>query len=984
MEGAYVPVAKRTRSGLTKILLELAAKRPRVARDPAAPVEIIDISDDDDVVPTNGNKGAASKPRKREKSFGTTVDHGENDDNGDEIEGMDVDSETLSDSSSTESDDDETYRGDEIKSRISEKKNDKCKVQEKMVKRGKSEDKKNYKGKQITDESKLKRKEYTPKRMDSRKGGQRIPEAEKAGFHSFPEFDDGSGGIYVNKDVGGSKKNLTIGTAMRNAYKNLDHLKALGDSLNDKGEGLETYVENKLKYKFRFGEEEKEPVEESEFDKELKIIWAEAYMYLYPSDKDEEIDSTQPEFDNDDHSKSETGQATLCSQGNHPRLFLDEQIGIVCKCCSIVVEEIRHILPSFSKPSSSSRRRDTFVQSKASRIDDCLRSESPTPVEHLQDDGAKRHELQSYITTGSVWDLVPGARRTMYEHQREGFEFIWKNLAGDIIIENLEKPLSSSGSGCIISHAPGTGKTRLTIVFLQSFMKLYPDSRPLIIAPKSMLLTWEEEFKKWNINIPFHNMNNLEFSGQENQAAKSISKHMRGRGNNENVPRAVKMLSWKMNQSILGITYALFDKLVGAVTRNAGRTTIVEQMGEALLKLPSLVVLDEGHTPRNEKSFIYKSLLDVETKRRIILSGTPFQNNFTELYNTMCLVSSKFDGTSSESDDKMKKKLRRMGKEIQSRGSGEKLRELKCMISPFVHVHKGNILQKSCPGLKDALILLQPTELQQELIGVLGTNEQKAGHLDLIHAISLVSVHPSLLPERYIQEQQFSTYKIRLEQVKRDPHSGARTKFVMELCRLSEALNEKVLIYSQFIDPLMFTKKQLQAYFGWTEGVEVLYMDGCRDAKQRQTSINSLNDPRSKVRVLLASIKSCSEGIHLVGASRVVLLDVVWNPSVERQAISRAYRLGQKKMVYTYHLIAEEMEFQKYKTQTAKDRLSEMVFSSKDVDSFKQNMPDIVSEDKILQGMFQRNDQLGGLFKQIIYQPKESNLVDTFDLVAED
>lgn len=55
-----------------------------------------------------------------------------------------------------------------------------------------------------------------------------------------------------------------------------------------------------------------------------------------------------------------------------------------------------------------------------------------------------------------------------------------------------------------------------------------------------------------------------------------------------------------------------------------------------------------------------------------------------------------------------------------------------------------------------------------------------------------------------------------------------------------------------------------------------------------------------------------------------------------------------------------------------------MLFSSKDMDSCKENMPDKVSEDKILQEMFQLNDKPGG------YQPKESNLVDTFDLVAED
>lgn len=61
-----------------------------------------------------------------------------------------------------------------------------------------------------------------------------------------------------------------------------------------------------------------------------------------------------------------------------------------------------------------------------------------------------------------------------------------------------------------------------------------------------------------------------------------------------------------------------------------------------------------------------------------------------------------------------------------------------------------------------------------------------------------------------------------------------------------------------------------------------------------------------------------------------------------------------------------------------------MVFSSKEMDSCRESMPNIVSEDKILHEMFQRNEKLGGMFKQNIYQPKESNLVDTFDLIAKE
>ncbi|KAI9076788.1 hypothetical protein K1719_041264 [Acacia pycnantha] len=80
----------------------------------------------------------------------------------------------------------------------------------------------------------------------------------------------------------------------------------------------------------------------------------------------------------------------------------------------------------------------------------------------------------------------------MYSHQREAFELFWKNLASGIILDQLEKQLDfSSGSDCIISHAPGTGKIFLTIAFLKAFMRRYISCRPTIIAPCNILNIWE-------------------------------------------------------------------------------------------------------------------------------------------------------------------------------------------------------------------------------------------------------------------------------------------------------------------------------------------------------------------------------------------------------------------------------------------------------------------------------------------------------------
>ena len=125
--------------------------------------------------------------------------------------------------------------------------------------------------------------------------------------------------------------------------------------------------------------------------------------------------------------------------------------------------------------------------------------------------------------------LVPqSSKDTMYPHQRGGFEFMWNNIAGDTMIERLREPLSHSKGGCIISHPPSTGKTRLTIVFLQSYLKLFPKCRPVVIAPSNLLLNWEAEFQKWAMDIPFHNLNSKNFSLKEDESIFGIFHYLSG------------------------------------------------------------------------------------------------------------------------------------------------------------------------------------------------------------------------------------------------------------------------------------------------------------------------------------------------------------------------------------------------------------------------------------------------------------------------
>ncbi|KAL3499796.1 hypothetical protein ACH5RR_038889 [Cinchona calisaya] len=714
-------------------------------------------------------------------------------------------------------------------------------------------------------------------------------------------------------------------------------------------------AQNKLPLKFRFEDENPTPPEKEDWQKEIDNLFAEMEMCLVLPD----TDSTKPSTaGTDDVTATANTPAERCLLGEH-KLILEEPTGIICKCCQIVYMEMKYIFPALKPESPGRRDWIKFQRGECSVVDELYFGDS-----------ACGNYYASIHAEGSVLDLIPAdIRMSMYPHQLDGFAFLWKNIAGETCIEKLKTQSSDDGRGCIISHAPGTGKTCLAIVFILSFLKMYPTCRPVIIAPTSMLLTWEDEFQKWGFRIPFHNLNSKDMSGKEIETDAEFLQKV-GR-------RMTKLYSWMNQRSILGISYKLFGQLASG-RKGQGSD---ERISKIFLERPGLMVLDEGHTPRNHQSRVWKVLTKVKTRRKIILSGTPFQNNFDELYNTLCLVNPKLsDPIASEScrrwrwkNNVDKERWVSLTNGIDGK-SDNAIEELKAMIDPFVHVHKGTILEERLPGLKDTLVILRPTDQQKDVLQLIPDD---CKGFERVHLVSLISVHPSLAATN----EQFSIYKDRLGVLGCNPHAGVKTKFAIELIRLSATLHEKVLVFSEFIHPLKFIMKQLADQLKWREGREVLYMDGQRDEKDRQLSISSLNDPSSEVKVLLASTKACSEGINLVGASRVILLDVVWNPSVERQAISRAYRLGQEKLVYVYHLIISgTLEVEKYVRQANKDRLSELVFSCRDSQANKSKISSIVKEDKILEAMLD-NKSLNDIFENIVHQPKESNVFADFNYV---
>ncbi|XP_010513389.1 PREDICTED: SNF2 domain-containing protein CLASSY 4-like [Camelina sativa] len=725
--------------------------------------------------------------------------------------------------------------------------------------------------------------------------------------------------------------------------KEKNHLKGEsfvdGEKLCDGQETIHCSTEDSPPLILRFGCEEPVLIEKTDEEKELDSLWEDMAVALTL----EGMDSSTP---------AKVGDM-LCSKERHD-FVLEEEIGLICRHCSHVAVEIKDISPAMDK-----------YRANISDNKKCSEKKGDPLFNRLEFDASDHSSYPASLdnTEGTVWQYVPGIRDTLYPHQQEGFEFIWKNLAGTTKLDEFNSVGVKGSGGCIISHKAGTGKTRLTIVFLQSYLERFPDSHPVVIAPATLMRTWEEECRKWNADIPFFNMNSRQFSGYEDASAVA-----RLNGNRQhNSVRMVKLYSWWNKKSILGVSYPLYEKL--AADKNAGEMQVFRRM---LLELPGLLVLDEGHTPRNQNSLIWKVLTEVRTEKRIILSGTLFQNNFKELSNVLCLARPALKDTLSS----MLQELSKRSQEGEHGRVNEEIGivDLKVKIAPFVHVHEGNILEESLPGLKDCVVVLNPPFQQKKILDRIDTSQNT---FEFEHKLSAVSVHPSLYlccnptkkEDLVIGPATLGT----LKRLRLDYKEGVKTKFLINFIRITEKVKEKVLVYSQYIDTLKLIMEQLSAEFSWTEGEEILLMHGKVEQRERQQLINNFNKQDSKSKVLLASTKACSEGISLVGASRVVFLDVVWNPSVESQAISRAYRIGQKRAVFVYHLMVKDTsEWDKYCKQSEKYRISELVFSSTN-EKDKPINNEAVSEDRILDEMVRLN-KLKDIFEKILYNPKESDM----------
>lgn len=548
---------------------------------------------------------------------------------------------------------------------------------------------------------------------------------------------------------------------------------------------------------------------------------------------------------------------------------------------------------TFVAPSSFYNRSTEPQKPKADPMHDpnaegAVVMKSPTK-EHM-----KRYNKDNFPVVPVVLD--PILARHLRPHQKEGVKFMYECVMG------LRK---HEGQGCILADEMGLGKTLQTVALVWTLLKQspYADIRPplskaLIVCPVSLVKNWKMEFHKWlgkdRVQVVIWGDSNAISNFQNNKRAHVL---------------------------VLG-----YERL----------KTVVEQLKLCVPPI-GLIICDEGHRLKSTNNKTSAMFQHLKTPRRILLSGTPIQNDlsefhamasfcnpglldeyttFRQVYENPILRSRAPDSTPKETE---------LGK--------ARLAQLLTISRSFVLRRDATILDNYLPPKTEYVVFVKPTQLQVSMFQKILTKNiddwvgsSTSESLAMINVLTKISNSPILLKATADKSKENSNSIMRPgveEAVKLLPHSrvedlglsGKLTALAQLLAALHKNTEEKVVLVSHYVSTLnimeAFCQKMKYPFFR---------LDGQTPPQKRQEYVNQFNKSSHRNSfVFLLSSKAGGVGINLIGASRLCLIDQDWNPSHDLQSMARIHRDGQKRPVFIYRFLTtgaiDEKIFQRQVTK---------------------------------------------------------------------
>ncbi|KAF1810800.1 DNA repair protein, SNF2 family [Eremomyces bilateralis CBS 781.70] len=538
--------------------------------------------------------------------------------------------------------------------------------------------------------------------------------------------------------------------------------------------------------------------------------------------------------------------------------------------------------------------------------------------------------------------IDPRLAKVLRPHQVEGVKFLYSCVTG-MVDENAH--------GCIMADEMGLGKTLQCITLLWTLLKQSPDAgkptieKCVIACPSSLVKNWANELVKWLGKDAIH-------------------------------PFAIdgKLPKEELIQQLRQWSIATGRAVIRPVIIVSYET--LRLYAEELKSTPiGLLLCDEGHRLKNDESRTFTALTGLNVQRRVILSGTPIQNDLSEYFALLNFANPNYLGTRMEFRKKFEIPILRGrdadGTEVDREKGDQATSELLGLVNKFIIRRTNDILSKYLPVKYEHVVFCNLAPFQKDLYNLfIQSPEIKSllrgkGSQPLV-AIGLLKKlcnHPDLLALPHDlpgSEDTFPEDFVPKDSRGRDRdvkswYSGKMVVLDRMLARIRQDTNDKIVLISNYSKTLDIFERLCRS-----RGYGSFRLDGSMNVSKRQKLVDRFNDPEGEEFVFLLSSKAGGCGLNLIGANRLILFDPDWNPAADQQALARVWRDGQKKDCFVYRFIAtgtiEEKIFQR---QSHKQALSTCVVDS--------------GED------VERHFSLGSLRELFQYQPHTtSDTHDTF------
>ncbi|KAI5782722.1 DNA dependent ATPase [Geopyxis carbonaria] len=498
---------------------------------------------------------------------------------------------------------------------------------------------------------------------------------------------------------------------------------------------------------------------------------------------------------------------------------------------------------------------------------------------------------------------------SLFDYQKISVQWLWELHCQDV--------------GGILGDEMGLGKTIQIIAFIAGLHYSGMLDKPcIIIAPGAVLKQWASEFHTW---WPALRVAILHSSGSGMLVTTADTNSDSDESGGSKATKTSKSAARKIVQRVFRDGHIL-------VTTYEGLTTY----GSILLdKLWAYAILDEGHRIRNPDARVSLTCKQLKTTHRLILSGTPVQNNLVELWSLFDFVYPGRLGTLPVFKEQFEVPIRiggyKSATNIQVQTATKCAFVLRDMIGPYLLRRLKIDVMRDLPSKHEKVVFCRLTKGQHaKYLEYLKSPEVQQildGGLKSLAGISVLRKlcsHPDLVDRESLINKPGYYYG-------HSSQSG-KMQITKKMLLLWKEQGHRALLFSQSVKILDILEKDIKSY----EGFKYRRMDGGTPIPLRQELVDEFNKDET-INVFLMTTRVGGLGLNLTGADRVIIFDPDWNPSTDMQesfenkrlaARERAWRIGQRKSVSIFRLVAAgTIEEKMYNRQLFKQHLSQKVLS---------------------------------------------------------